>query len=139
VDAEWQDRFLGRIKRRLNEKNSTEEELLSKFKLYDSTNSGFIEQTDFKTVLGEIGVSLNLTELIKVIKFVPINKQNHLKYEWVVDKLMESESASSEELTEGEFKAVMKKILANKTTPFVVPISVIKLTSWLQSKYFKQH
>jgi Ca2+-binding EF-hand superfamily protein len=36
----------------MGEKNTTEEELFARFKLYDSNGSGFIEQTDFKTVLG---------------------------------------------------------------------------------------
>ena len=31
----------------------------------------------------------------------------------------------------------MKKVL--EKTPFAVPIPVVKLTSWLQSKYFKQY
>lgn len=61
ADSEWEERFLGRLKRKLNEKRTTEEELLSKFKLYDHNNNGYIEQTDFKTVLGDLGISLNLT------------------------------------------------------------------------------
>lgn len=73
---------------------------MTKFKLYDNTGSGFIEQTDFKTVLGELGVSLNMTELIKLVKVVPINGKNQLRYEYVVDKLTETESAAREELTE---------------------------------------
>lgn len=133
VDSEWQTRFLARIKRKMVEVRITEEELLNKFKLCDSNGSGFIEQTDFKTVLGELGVSLNLTELIKVVKFVPINSKNHLKYHYLVERLIDTESAGREELGQAEFRAVMKKVLKDKT-PFAVPISVAKLTSWLQSR-----
>jgi Ca2+-binding EF-hand superfamily protein len=45
----------------MRESNLFEEELTNKFRLYDKSDSGFIEQTDFKTVLGEIGVSVSLT------------------------------------------------------------------------------
>ena len=41
-------------------------------------------------------------------------------------------------MSNGDFKAVMKKVLTDKL-PFSIPISVSKLTSWLQSRYFKQH
>lgn len=101
VDSEWQNRFFQRLKNKLTDHKITEEELLNKFRLYDQDNSGFIEQTDFKTVLGELGVSLNLTELIKIVKVVPINKNNHLKYEFVVDKLFDTEPAPKEDLTIG--------------------------------------
>ena len=79
-----------------------------------------------------------MTELIKLVKVVPINGKNQLRYQYVVDKLTETESASREELTEGQFKAVVKKILGQKNA-FSVPISVIKLTSLIQAKYLKQY
>lgn len=60
VDSEWEARFFARLKRKLTDNSTSEEELLNKFRLYDQNNSGFIEQTDFKTVLAELGISLNL-------------------------------------------------------------------------------
>lgn len=113
--------------------------MLSKFRLYDQNNSGFIEQTDFKTVLGELGVSLNLNELIKIVKFIPINKQNHLKYAYAIDKLYVTESGENEVLSESEFRETMKNILKSNAAPFAVPISVLKLTSLLQAKYLKKY
>jgi Ca2+-binding EF-hand superfamily protein len=74
----------------MQESGVLEEELTTKFRLYDRGNSGFIEQTDFKTVLGELGVSISLTELIKLVKFIPLNSQNHLDYSYVINKLENS-------------------------------------------------
>lgn len=71
----------------MRESNLSEEELTNKFRLYDKADSGYIEQTDFKAVLGEVGVSISLNELIKLVKFIPLNGQNHLKYQYVVDQL----------------------------------------------------
>lgn len=139
VDSEWQNKFFSRLKRRLQETNTSEEELLTKFRLYDSGNSDFVEQTDFKTILGEIGVSLNLTELLKIVKCVPINSKNSLNYSYVIDKLSEISSPDGrEDLTDSEFRNVMRKVFGDKNC-FSVPISVVKLTSWLQAKHFKQH
>lgn len=90
-------------------------------------------------MLGELGISLNLTELIKIVKFVPINKQNHLNYQFVVDKLYETEPVAKEKLTEAEFRTVMKKVLAEGGGGFNIPISVSKLTSLLQAKHFKKY
>lgn len=83
----------------MRESNLFEEELTNKFRLYDKSDSGFIEQTDFKTVLGEIGVSISLTELIKLVKFVPLNSQNHLRYQYVIDQLNSITDEVKEELT----------------------------------------
>lgn len=71
----------------MHESHLSEEELTNKFRLYDKSDSGFIEQAEFKTVLGDIGVNISLTELIKLVKFVPLNSQNHLKYQYVIDRL----------------------------------------------------
>lgn len=81
-------------------------------------------------------MSLNLTELIKLVKFIPIDNKNRLKYQHIIDKLIDSGWEDKEDLTKDKFKNVMKGVLAGKT-PFSIPISVTKLTSWLQSKYFK--
>jgi len=69
---------------------------------------------------------------------VPINGKNQLRYDYVVDHLMETESSAREQLNEGEFRSVMKKVLASNNA-FSVPINVTKLTSWLQSKHLKQY
>jgi Ca2+-binding EF-hand superfamily protein len=85
-----------------------EEQLTNKFRFYDRQDSGFVEQTDFKTVLSELGVSLSLPELVKLVRFVPINAKNHLDYNYVVDKLTSTELESRSELTESEFRRVMR-------------------------------
>lgn len=77
--------------------------------MYDKSDSGYIEQTDFKTVLAELGVSISLTELIKLVKFVPLNGQNHLRYQYIVDQLGFIADEAREELTEQEFKKVIKE------------------------------
>lgn len=64
-----------------------EDELLNRFNFYDSNNSGFIDQTEFKNVLAEIGVPLTLSELIKVVKVFPINHKNQIDYRNFVDRL----------------------------------------------------
>lgn len=75
------------MKRKLADSGLVEEELANRFRLYDKSDSGYIEQADFKTVLAELGVNISLTELIKLVKFVPFNGQNHLKYQYVIDQL----------------------------------------------------
>ena len=138
ADREWEERFFGRLKRRLNEHNITEEELASKLGLHDKSGGGFVEQADFKTVLGEVGLSLTLNELIKLVRFVPLNGQNHLKYQYVVERLREAEPEGREELGEEEFKKVMREVLAQPKLPFALPIGVSKLAALLQSRFFKR-
>jgi hypothetical protein len=106
--------------------------------LHDKNGNGFVEQADFKTVLAEVGVSLTLNELIKLVKFVPLNSQNHLQYQYVVDKLREVEPEGREELGDEEFKKVMRDVLGQSKLPFALPISVAKLSTLLQSRYFKR-
>jgi len=60
VDSEWETRFFSRLKARMSEHGVLEEQLTNKFRFYDRQDSGFIEQTDFKTVLSELGVSVSL-------------------------------------------------------------------------------
>lgn len=109
ADEEWQARFFARLKRKLTDSGLVEEELANRFRLYDKSDSGYIEQTDFKTVLAELGVSISLTELIKLVKFVPLNGQNHLRYQYIVDQLGFIADEAREELTEQEFKKVIKE------------------------------
>jgi Ca2+-binding EF-hand superfamily protein len=42
-------------------KNIYQEELENKFRFYDKNNTGFIEQTDLKNVLAELGIALTLS------------------------------------------------------------------------------
>lgn len=137
ADEEWQTRFFARLKRKLVDSGLVEEELANRFRLYDKSDSGYIEQADFKTVLAELGVNVSLTELIKLVKFVPLNGQNHLKYQYVIDQLGFIADEAREDLTEHEFKKVIKENFLEKVN-FALPISVGKLTSLLQSKYFKK-
>lgn len=46
-----------------------------------------------------MGVSISLTELIKLVKFVPLNGQNHLRYQYVIDQLNSIAYDVKEELT----------------------------------------
>ena len=94
LDDEWQERFTARLKRKMEEKGVTEEELAGRFKIYDRQTTGYIEQVDFKTVLAEIGIGLNLNELMKLVKFVPLDRQNRLQYGWVINALYDSASDS---------------------------------------------
>lgn len=57
-----------RIKRTLSENNIFEEELISKFEIYDNRHTGVITQTQFKDTLTSLGVHLNVSEIIKAIK-----------------------------------------------------------------------
>jgi Ca2+-binding EF-hand superfamily protein len=57
-----------------------EQDLLNRLNFYDNQGSGFIDQTEFKNVLGEIGVILTLSELIKIVKIFPINSMNQINY-----------------------------------------------------------
>lgn len=83
-------------------------------------------------------MNISLTELIKLVKFVPLNGQNHLKYQYVIDQLGFIAEEAREELTEQEFKKVIKENFMERVS-FALPISVGKLTSLLQSKYFKKY
>ena len=56
-------------------------------RFYDKSGNGYIEQTDFKNVLAELGISLTLSELIKIVKIFPINERNHISYEALLDRL----------------------------------------------------
>lgn len=58
-----------------------EDELLNRFGFYDNKGTGFIDQTEFKNVLAEIGVSLTLNELIKIVRVFPINSHNQINYQ----------------------------------------------------------
>ena len=56
-------------------------------RLYDQRKTGFIDQTDLKNVLAELGVSLTLSELVKIVKVFPINEKNQINYPTLLDKL----------------------------------------------------
>ncbi len=60
---------------------------MNKFKFYDPRNTGFIDQSEFKNLLGEIGIGITLPELIKIVKVFPINSLNQINYrvfaEWL--------------------------------------------------------
>ncbi len=64
-----------------------EDELFNKFQFYDPKKSGFIDQTEFKNVLGQIEISLTLSELIKIVKVFPINSKNQIDYREFVNRL----------------------------------------------------
>lgn len=100
ADEEWRSRFFGRIQRKMREQAVTEEQLTNKFRFYDREGSGYIEQADFKTVLGELGVSVTLNELLKLVKFVPLGAQNRLDYNYVVDQLASTDPEPQNELTQ---------------------------------------
>ena len=55
------------------DKNIMEEELENKLRFYDVKKAGYIDQTDLKNVLAELGISLTLSELVKIVKLFPIN------------------------------------------------------------------
>lgn len=56
-------------------------------RFYDQRKTGFIDQTDLKNVLAELGVSLTLSELVKIVKVFPINEKNQINYPTLLDKL----------------------------------------------------
>ena len=76
-----------RLKKKMYDKNVLEEELENKLRFYDQKKSGYIDQTDLKNVLAELGISLILSELVKIVKVFPINEKNQVHYPTLVDKL----------------------------------------------------
>jgi hypothetical protein len=71
------------------------------------------------------------------VKFIPLNAQNHLKYQYVINQLNSIADEVREELTSSEFKRIFKENFMERAS-FNLPISVAKLTSLLQSKFFKK-
>lgn len=80
-------------------KNVFEEELESKFRFHDKNKTGFIEQTELKNVLGELGISVTLSELLKIVKIFPINEKNHVNYEAILDKLNLAQGDANEAIS----------------------------------------
>ena len=120
------------------DKNVLEEELENRLRFYDQSNSGYIEQTDLKNVLAELGLSLTLSELVKIVKIFPINQKNHVHYRTLVERLDLSDGDHNDPITYEEFvKVLQEKFLTSATCPVSLPISVRKLTSELQTALFK--
>ena len=120
------------------DKRITEEDLENKMRLYDRQGLGFIEQTEFKNVLAELGISLTLSELIKIVKIFPIDTKNHISYLALLEKLQDADAQTRAPISEQEFiRMVQSKLLSQRPFPINLPISVRKLTSELQSSLFK--
>ncbi len=83
----------------MNEKSIYEEELESKFRFYDKLKTGFVQQTDLKNVLAEVGISLTLSELVKVVRVFPINEKNHVNYESLIEKLSLTSAEASNQIS----------------------------------------
>lgn len=60
---------------------------MNRLKFFDNKNTGFIDQAEFKNLLGEIGIGITLSELIKIVKVFPINSVNQINYKVFVDLL----------------------------------------------------
>jgi hypothetical protein len=66
-----------------------------------------------------------------------LGAQNRLDYNYVVDQLSSTDPEPQNELTQSEFRRVIRSLLSGSAFP--LPISVAKLTSLLQSRHFKRH
>ena len=72
----------------------------NRLRFYDRNNTGYIEQTNLKNVLAELGISLTLSELIKIVKVFPINAHNHISYYALLDKLGPVDATTKNPITE---------------------------------------
>lgn len=136
VDQEWEEKFLQRLKKKIYDKGVMEEEFENKLRFYDSGKTGYIDQTDLKQVLGSLGVSLTLSELVKIVKVFPINEHNQIHYLTLIDKLNFSDAQGNDPITYDEFLKVISESFL-PSLPVTLPISVRKLTSELQASLFK--
>lgn len=140
VDEEWEEKFVGRIKKKMIDNEIFEDDLLNKFGFYDGKGTGFIDQTEFKNVLAEIGVSLTLNELIKIVRIFPINSQNQINYREFAQRLSFCDPVETNtHLTSKTFENALFELIKGGKPSLKLPISVIELTSHLQSRSLKEY
>lgn len=106
--------------------------------MHAENQDGYIEQSTFKSVLGCLGITLTLSELIKIVKVFPIDKRNHINYYNFMERIGHVEPINKTPLNKKEFFNTVKKWSQNfEKIPLKLPMSVNKVASVLQSELFK--
>jgi hypothetical protein len=90
--------------------------------------------------LAEIGVSLTLNELIKIVRIFPINSQNQINYKEFVQRLNFCDPVKTHaHLSAKTFENAFFELIKGGKPSYKLPISVIELAGYLQSKSLKEY
>jgi hypothetical protein len=83
---------------------------------------------------------LTLNELIKIVRIFPINSQNQINYREFAQRLNFCDPVETNaHLTPKTFESALFELVKGGKPSFKLPISVIELTSHLQSRSLKDY